>query len=838
MENAALPSRGILQRIRGVAVAMAVLTVCPAVAQTGGAEDAAPAAGKIYHSGWADLNKNGRKDVYEDASAPLEARVADLLAQMTLEEKTNQTATLYGFGRVLKDALPTPAWKQAIWKDGIANIDEHLNGLARHPSATTPLSFPFSRHADAINRVQRWFVEETRLGIPVDFSNEGIHGLNHDRATPLPAPINLGATWNSSAILAAGRMVGRQARALGYTNVYAPILDLARDPRWGRVVETYGEDPFLVARLGTGMTRGIQESGVAATLKHYAVYGIPKGGRDGYARTDPHVAPREMHQLHMYPFQQVIRDAKPMGVMASYNDWDGEPIIASHYFLTALLREEYGFDGVVVSDSEAVEFVQTKHRVAADAADAIRQVMVAGLNVRTNFTPPDDFILPLRQLIRDGRLSPAVLDARVADVLRLKFRLGLFDRPYVDAKAADRQVDTAADRALSLKLNRESMVLLKNESGLLPLDPGRHRHILVTGPLAEATNYAIRRYGPSNVPVISVLDGIRSQVGNKVTVTYAKGVDLIDAGWPDSEIVDTPMTAAEEAGVAQAVAAARTADVVVAVVGEDATLVGESLSRTGLNLPGRQLKLLQALHATGKPVVMVTINGRPLTMNWESRNLPAILQAGFPGPQAGTVIAETLFGANNPGGKLTVTVPRSIGQIELNFPFKPGSHASQPFSGPNGAGKTRVNGALYPFGYGLSYTSFAYRDPVVSWSRGDADNIVTVEGKVRNTGERAGDEVVQLYLRDLVSSVTTYEKTLRGFQRVALTPGEEKVVRFQLRCEDFALLDKQMHFVVEPGTFEVEIASSSEDIRLHQRLDVTAGLCSSGLAAPASRTDR
>lgn len=342
----------------------------------------------IYHQGWIDFNKNGRKNIFEDPEQEVEKRIVDLLSQMTLEEKTNQMATLYGYGRVLKDELPTAEWKNQIWKDGIANIDEQLNSLPFNNKAKSQYSFPYSKHATAINTIQKWFIEETRLGIPVDFTNEGIHGLNHDRATPFPAPIAIGSTWNKALVRQAGEIAGREAKALGYTNVYAPILDLARDPRWGRVVETYGEDPFVVAELGKQMVLGIQSQGVASTLKHFAVYSIPKGGRDGNARTDPHVAPRELHQMHLYPFRRVIQEAHPMGVMSSYNDWDGVPVTASSYFLTELLRGKYGFQGYVVSDSEAVEYIFTMHKVAADYKEAVRQAVEAGLNVRTNFTPP------------------------------------------------------------------------------------------------------------------------------------------------------------------------------------------------------------------------------------------------------------------------------------------------------------------------------------------------------------------------------------------------------------------------------------------------------------------
>ena len=346
----------------------------------------------IYHDGWIDLNKNGKKDIYEDPKQPVDKRVQNLLSLMTLNEKSCQMATLYGYGRVLKDEMPTPNWKNEIWKDGIANIDEELSSN----KLKTQYSFPFSKHAEAINTIQKWFMEETRLGIPVDFTNEGIHGLTHEKATPLPAPISIGSTWNKNLVRQAGQMVGREAKALGYTNIYAPILDPARDQRWGRVVECYGEDPFLIAELGIQMCLGIQEQGVASTLKHFAVYSVPKGGRDGNARTDPHVAPREMHQLYLYPFRRVIQEAHPWGVRSSYNDWDGEPVTGSKYFLTELLRKQFGFKGYVVSDSRAVEFIAEKHHVAPNFKDAIRQAIEAGLNVYTNFRMPELYIVPVR----------------------------------------------------------------------------------------------------------------------------------------------------------------------------------------------------------------------------------------------------------------------------------------------------------------------------------------------------------------------------------------------------------------------------------------------------------
>lgn len=783
----------------------------------------------IYHKGWIDFNKNGVKDIFEDPTQVIDDRVADLLSQMTMEEKTCQLATLYGFSRVLEDELPNEKWKNRVWKDGIANIDEHLNTIANRPNTYTKYAYPYNNHAEAINTVQKWFIEETRMGIPVDFTNEGVHGLCHKKATPLPAPIGIGSTWNKELVYRAGQIVGSEAKALGYTNIYAPILDVASDPRWGRVIECYGEDPFHIGELGVQMTKGIQSQGVAATVKHFAVYSIPKGARDGEARTDPHVAPREMHQIYLYPFKKVIKEAQPMGVMSSYNDYDGEPVTGSYYFLTELLRQQMGFDGYVVSDSEAVEYLSDKHNVAKDYKEAVRQAMEAGLNVRTTFRTPESFIEPLRELINEGKLSMQTIDERVADVLKVKMRLGLFDHPFVeDTKLANQIVHTEVNEEVSKQITRESMVLLKNShlpntnSSLLPLDINTIKNVLVTGPLADETSYTYSRYGPADNPSVSVYQGIKNYCAGKINVNYVKGCEVMDDFWPDSELMDVALTSEEQDGIAQAVAQAYKSDVIIAVVGEDEKIVGESKSRTSLQLPGRQLELVKALYATGKPIVLVLINGQPLTVNWENKFIPAILEAWFPGTSSGDVVAETLFGDYNPGGKLSVTFPKTTGQIPLNFPFKRGSHAGQTKNSGNGYGTTRVVEPLYPFGYGLSYTTFAYSNLVVNPSHSLFQSDIQVSFKVTNTGERAGDEVVQLYLEDVVTSVTSYESQLRGFERIHLNPGESKTVEFTLHPDDLQILDKNMNWAVEPGKFNVKVGSSSVDIRLNGSFEIMA----------------
>lgn len=783
-----------------------------------------PAKSELYHKGWIDFNKNGVKDVYEDPAAPLDARIEDLLQQMTLEEKTCQMVTLYGYKRVLKDALPTPEWKQMLWKDGIGAIDEHLNGFQQWglPPSDNENVWPASRHAWALNEVQRFFVEDTRLGIPVDFTNEGIRGVESYRATNFPTQLGLGHTWNRELIHKVGLITGREARMLGYTNVYAPILDVGRDQRWGRYEEVYGESPYLVAELGIEMVRGLQHNHqVTATGKHFAAYSNNKGAREGMARVDPQMSPREVENIHIYPFKRVIKEAGMLGVMSSYNDYDGIPIQGSYYWLTTRLRGEMGFRGYVVSDSDAVEYLYTKHGTAKDMKEAVRQSVEAGLNVRCTFRSPDSFVLPLRELVKEGGLSEEVIDNRVRDILRVKFLIGLFDAPYqTDLAGADCEVEKEENEAIALQASRESVVLLKNDGDLLPLDINAIKRIAVCGPNADEEGYALTHYGPLAVEVTTVLKGIQEKTKGKAEVLYTKGCDLVDAHWPESEIIDYPLTGDKQSKMDKAVENARRADVAVVVLGGGQRTCGENKSRSSLDLPGRQLQLLQAIQATGKPVVLILINGRPLSINWADRFVPAILEAWYPGSKGGTALADILFGDYNPGGKLTVTFPKTVGQIPFNFPCKPSSQIDGGKNpGPDG-NMSRINGALYPFGYGLSYTTFEYSDLDISPKTITPNESATIRLKVTNTGKRAGDEVVQLYIRDVLSSITTYEKNLAGFERVHLEPGETKELSFTIDRKHLELLDADMKWVVEPGDFVLMAGASSEDIRLNGTLTV------------------
>ena len=797
-----------------------LLALCLISAAACGTKTETADPSSIYHDGWIDLNKNGRKDVYEDPEAPVEKRISNLLKQMTLEEKTCQMVTLYGYRRVLEDQLPTPEWKERIWKDGMGAIDEHLNSFVgwNMPKTTeSPYLWPPSKHDWALNEVQRFFVEETRLGIPVDFTDEGIRGVEAFQATNFPTQLGLGHTWDRDLIRQVGYITGSEARLMGYTNVYAPILDVGRDQRWGRYEEIYGEDPFLVAELGIQMVKGLQtDFQVAATAKHYAIYSNGKAAREGMARCDPHETPHEVENIHIYPWKRVIGEAGLLGAMSSYNDYDGEPIQGSRYWLYDRLRGDFGFRGYVVSDSDAVEYLHSKHHTASDMKESVRQSVEAGLNVRCTFRSPDSYVLPLRELVKEGTVSMKTIDERVSDVLRVKFITGLFDHPYVseeDMARADTVVNGPANNAVALRASLESLVLLKN-NGILPLDADRLRRVAVIGPNADDDAYSHLHYGPQSGESVTVFEGIKKALEGRAEVVYSKGCTHVDSQWPDSEIDGYTPTAEELAGIREAVANARRSDVAIVVVGGNLRTCGENRTRSSLDLPPVQQLLLEEVNKAGRPMVVVLVSGRPLSVNWADRNADAILEAWYPGAHGGTAVAMTLLGEYNPGGKLTVTFPRTVGQIPLNFPFKPGSQVDGYTGvGPDGR-KTRASGALYDFGYGLSYTSFEYSNLEVSSSRMLPGDSLTVGFTLTNTGKMKGDEIVQLYLHDPVSSITVYERMLRGFERVTLEPGESKKVTFTLGPDAFTMLDRGMKPVIEPGLFDIYIGASSTDLRL------------------------
>jgi len=767
----------------------------------------------IYHDSWIDRNKNGKQDPYENPELPVEERVADLIGQMNIDEKTAQMGTIYGYKRILKDPRPTEKWKTRVWKDGIGNIDEHCNGVRGFHD-----NVELATHCDILNEIQRWFIEETRLGVPVDFTNEGIRGVCHSDACNFPTQLGVGATWDKGLVRRIGEITAIEGKALGYSNIYSPILDVVRDPRWGRTIECYGESPFHVGEMGIQQCLGIQSKGVASTVKHFATYSTPNGGRDGKGRTDPQIPRRDMYEILMLPFEKVITEAKPLGAMSSYNTYDGVPVTGSKYFLTDLLRGEYGFEGYVVSDSGAVDRLKSQHKTAKDWKTAIVHAVTAGLNVRTNFQKTEKFVLPLRELIAEGRLSEELIDSRVADVLRVKFKLGLFDKPFADGDKVAEIVHNPEHEKVTLEAARKAMVLLKND-GTLPLDGKAYANVLVTGPLADDPLPMISRYGPGRSDVITPLAGIKEFLGDGVKVTHAKGCHYFDKLFPESDIIHRLPNDEAQAEIDEAVALGKQADLIIACVGDTHDTVGESKSRVSLNLPGHQDLLVQELAKTGKPVIVVLMPGRATSINWIQQNIPGIVCAWHGGEKVGQAIAETLFGANNPAGKLPITFPKSVGQIPLATPSRNGAHGGQSKGhDPNGWGTSRVRGPLYPLGHGLSYTKFDYKNLKITPAAPTAEDKITITCDVTNAGDRDSDNVVQLYIRDVVGTITPFTKMLRGFERVAIAAGETKTVTFELNpLLDLKTMGPEHTWIVEPGVFEVMIAESSSDEAVKQQ---------------------
>ena len=770
-----------------------------------------PPKNEIYKQGWIDFNKNNKKDIYEDPTQPIEKRITNLLSQMTMEEKSCQLATYYGHGKVLKDSLPTVDWKNLILKDGIANIDEHINNTPRIKENETPYD-----NAVAMKETQRFFVEYTRLGIPVDFTNEGIRGLCARHATSFPSMNALGCTLDKELALLQGKVEGKEARALGYTNIYAPILDVVRDQRWGRWEGSLGEDPFLVARMGVAMATGIQSEHVVSTPKHYVGYGDTKGARQWDSRTDPHITPSEMYYIHEYPFRKVFQEAGALGVMSSYNDYNGVPIAGNYFYLTTKLRKEMGFKGYVVSDSYSIERLSDIHKVAADHKESALLALKAGLNVRTDFTTPDEYINNVRSLVKEGKIPVERINELVRDVLYVKFWLGLFDQPYSsNPEEAQKIVAGKENLDIALRASRECLVLLKNENNTLPLK-NNFKKIALIGPNANTNNYVPTHYGPMDYAFTSVYDGLKNVYKNDaVEIKYAKGIDLVSKGWPENELVQDTLSTDEKKSIQEAVDLASQSDVVVVVLGDGTKTSGESRTRSSLDLPGHQQQLLEALVKTNKPVVLVLVWGRPATINFANKYCKAILSAPYPGAQGGQAIAEALKGDYNPGGKLNGTWVKSVGQLPLNIPTKPNANW-EPMNEYSVANK----GLLYCFGYGLSYTKFAYDNIMVDNEKTKTGD-VTVSCKITNTGDVAGDEVVQLYLNDVISSTTTYEKQLRGFERVHLNAGESKLVTFKIVPDDLVLINAEDKKVVEPGEFKLMIGASYDDIRLQKSFFVT-----------------
>jgi beta-glucosidase len=737
---------------------------------------------------------------YRDASNPVEARARDLLTRLTLEEKVAQMTSVW-LGSGLGEKPRSIEELKPLLRGGIGQLSRVVG--------TTPMA-P-AEGAALANELQRFLVEETRLGIPAIVHEECLPGLMAHGATAFPQAISLACTFDPPLLEEVTTRIRQQMRAVGAHQGLAPVLDVARDPRWGRIEETLGEDPYLVARMGAAYVRGLQgddtRTGVLATLKHFAAYAFSEGGRN---LAPAHVGPRELRDVFLFPFEVAIREAGAASVMNAYQEIDGVPVAASRALLTEVLREEWGFEGLVVADYFAIEFLRTLHRVAEDNEHAAILAVEAGIDVEL----PDRkcYAEPLLAAVRKGRLPEPSIDTVVLRVLEWKLRLGLFERPYVNPDEAASAFDTPEDRALALKAARRSIVLLRNEEELLPLDPNV-RSVAVIGPNANRSTALFGDYHFTNqlgleepsVHTPTVLEALRAHFPQETNLRFAPGCSVEETS---------------RDGFERAVDAARASDVAVVVLGDQSGLlgrgtVGEHRDSDSLALPGVQEDLLRAVHATGTPVVLVLLNGRPYAMEWIAQNVPAIVEAWFPGEEGGNAVAEVLLGECNPSGKLCVTIPRRPGHEPLFYNSKFLSRKDY---------VTSPIAPLFAFGHGLSYTHFEYEGLAVEPESIRPDGTIEVRCEIRNEGERLGEEVVQLYVRDRVASCTRPIQELKGFCRVRLDSHERATVRFALPADLLAFYDPQQRLVVEPGEFEVQIGSSSDDLRLRGEFRVAGSV--------------
>ncbi|WP_084823168.1 glycoside hydrolase family 3 N-terminal domain-containing protein [Sphingobacterium sp. Ag1] len=759
---------------------------------------------------------------YKNSALPIEKRVSDLLGRMTVEEKVGQLSKLLGWEMYSKNG------KQVTISNKLRKAvkEQHIGllwaTLRADPWTQKTLLNGLSpvEAARATNAIQRYMVDSTRLGIPLLLSEEAPHGHMAIGATVFPTAIGQASTWNPQLIQAMASTIAMETYAVGGKNGYGPVLDLARDPRWSRTEETYGEDPYLIGQMGSAMIRGFQgeklgeRHKIIGTLKHFVAYAAPDGGHNGESVS---FGERSLQQYFLPPFERAVKSGAG-SVMTAYNSIDGIPCSANSWLLNDILRKDWGFKGFVVSDLLSISGLNGGHATAATAEEAASQSIHAGLDVDLSGTGYGSNLL---RAVQEGLVEPAVLDTAVARVLRMKFNLALFDHPYVDEKLVAQKVATAQNKAVARQVARESIVLLKNDQHILPLSKSLKR-IAVIGPNADN---AYNQLGDYTAPqadgkVQTLLTGIRAAVGNSTKVDYVKGCAIRDTSNSD---------------IAAAVAAAKQADAVVLVLGGssardfktsyqatgaanvDPNTVsdmesGEGFDRVSLDMMGDQIKLLKAIQATGKPLVLVTIMGRPLNLNWAADNVPAIVNAWYPGQEGGLAIADVLFGDYNPAGRLPISVPRSVGQLPVHYNHtKPKHHDYVEMSAK----------PLYAFGYGLSYSSFDYSNLQISLKEAEHDFACTVSFDIANNGKLAGDEVAQLYVVDEVSSVVTPVMQLKRFERKKIAAGKTERYSFQLTKEDLKLWSASKAWKTEKGKFKFLVGASSDDIRLKGEMELT-----------------
>jgi beta-glucosidase len=741
---------------------------------------------------------------YRNPALPVEQRIGDLLARMTLREKVIQLQSMDGANiRPDIDFTDTAMMRKKLGT-GIGAIQATYEGI--------------NETVESRNHIQRYLLENTRLGIPALFIDEGLHGLLKPQATSFPQAIGLACSWDPELFKEVFAVTAAEMRSRGTHHALSPVIDVCRDPRWGRCEETYGEDPYLNGVLGTAAVIGFQgsatgviaENHVGATLKHFTGHGQSENGQN---QAPANYSERVLREFHMRPFEMAIRDAKPAAVMPAYVEIDGIPCHANEWLLKNVLRKEWNFKGLVTSDFGGIEQLWNKHFVAADAKEAAELAFNAGVDC--DF--PIGSVYPnLEELVNDSTLRIQDLDSSVARVLRLKFRLGLFENPYVDVTAARKVSELESSRRLALHAAQESIVLLKNENGLLPLPEDKYKRIAVIGPCAGEA--FLGGYSGEPYKKVSLFEGIKNKVGSHTEVVFSKGCRITTNysssshdNWANVNEIIFPSREENEKYIKEAVEVAKISDIIILAIGEYEQICREAWSTNHhgdaatLDLISDQEDLVKAMVATGKPVVVYLVNGRPLSINYVAGNVDAILEGWYMGQETGTAAADIIFGDINPSGKITISFPKSAGQIPLYYNYKPSAHPIDYV--------TVDTKPLYPFGFGLSYTSFAYSNLNLSQKKMKADGSVIVSVDITNTGKVAGDEIVQLYIRDKISSVTRPIKELRGFKRISLQPGQTKSVFFTIDKSSLAFWDVNMNFNVEPGYFDIMVGSSSEDLK-------------------------
>jgi beta-glucosidase len=731
-------------------------------------------------------SKKSTRKPYQNPSLSIKRRVADLLARMTMEEKVAQ------LGSRLPFTMDWREWIRYTLEEKIARIcavsPDDAVGAGVGQLSLLLRDLPPKTAAVKANEFQRYARENTRLGIPPIIHDEGLHGLRGNDATCFPQAIALASSWHPELLEEVATAIGKEARARGIRQLLSPTINIARDPRCGRTEETYGEDPYLASRMAVAFVRGVQSQGVVATPKHYAANFVGDGGRDSNA---VHFSERLLREVYFPAFEASVRESGALSIMAAYNSLDGVPCSCNRWLLTEVLRGEWGFEGYVVSDYGSVIHILTKHAAAADKQQVAKKAVEAGMEIELPQT--DCYGEPLLQGLKQGAISAEAVDEAVRRVLAIKFRLGLFDEPFVDEEQAEVVCNTAEHRALALQMAREGIVLLKNDGAALPLAK-EVKSIAVIGPQADEPRLGGYTWdGYTRERIVTPLQGIRERARD-LQVHFAQGCAV---------------TGDSKDGFAEALQAARQSQVAVLFVGNSGETEGEQRDRANLDLPGVQGELIEQVAATGVPTIVVLINGSAVTMlDWIDR-VSAVVEAWYPGEAGGTAIAEVLFGDTNPSGKLPITFPRTVGQLPLCYNYKPSGRI---YDYVDLSGKP-----LFPFGHGLSYTTFTYRNLHIRLER---KKTVKVSLEVENTGERAGDEVVQLYIHDVVASVARPVKELKGFRRISLQPHETQEVTFEVAVQQLGLYDASMQYKVEPGEFEIMVGSSSEDIRLTGRLEV------------------